>query len=99
MTTATAVNLYERLKPRLGADEARELIDYIAGLEERVFEKAETELATKGDIALLKGDMEKMEARLDAKLAQMETRLIRWMFAFWLGQFASLVAILFLFFK
>jgi len=41
--------------------------------------------------------------RLRAEMAQMEVRLIRWMFIFWIGQFASVVgtisAILFAFFK
>lgn len=44
-----------------------------------------------------------VEERFEKKLAQSEARLIKWMFIFWIGQFASIVgvitAILFAFFK
>jgi len=39
------------------------------------------------------------EERFERRLAQVESRLIRWMFLFWVGQLGSLTAILFAFFK
>ncbi len=32
-------------------------------------------------------------------MSQMETRIIRWMFIFWVGQIGALTAILFAFFR
>ncbi|MCF6150311.1 MAG: hypothetical protein E3K37_16885 [Candidatus Kuenenia sp.] len=44
-----------------------------------------------------------VEERFEKKPAQSEARLIKWMFIFWIGQFASIVgvitAILFAFFR
>lgn len=44
-----------------------------------------------------------IEERFERRLAQFESRIIKWMFIFWIGQFASIVgvltAILFAFFK
>ena len=37
--------------------------------------------------------LEQLEARLDVKLAQFETRLTKRMFAFWIGQSATTVAV------
>ena len=47
--------------------------------------------------------LSQVEGNLLVKIAQSEARIIRWMFIFWVGQFASIVgtlsAILFAFFK
>ena len=47
--------------------------------------------------------IEVVEERFERRLAELEARLIKWMFIFWIGQFASIVgvlsAILFAFFK
>lgn len=40
-----------------------------------------------------------LETRLTSRMAALETRVIRWMFAFWITQFGVLVGILFAFFK
>lgn len=45
-------------------------------------------VATKADMAELRIEMREMKAEL-----------IKWMFIFWIGQFASITAVLFLFFK
>ena len=38
-------------------------------------------LATKADVADLKSDIARVETRLEAKLASLESRLLRWMIA------------------
>lgn len=38
-------------------------------------------------------------AKLEVKMSQMEIRIIRWMFIFWVGQIGALTAILFGFFR
>jgi len=59
---------------------------------------------TKEDVIAL--SVEKYERRLtevksdlEVKIAQTETRIIRWMFIFWVGQVGTITAILFAFFK
>ena len=52
----------------------------------------------------VKGDViEIVEERFERRLAHLESRIIKWMFIFWIGQFTSIVgvltAILFAFFK
>ena len=46
-----------------------------------------------------KAVMELAEERFEKRLAQVETRIIRWMFIFWVGQVGTITAILFTFFK
>ena len=47
--------------------------------------------------------LERAEDRFEKRLMEVKTELIKWMFIFWIGQFASIVgvltAILFAFFK
>ena len=52
-------------------------------LEERVsrLEGGYEHLATKADVADLKADIARVESRLEAKLASLESRLLRWMIA------------------
>ncbi|MBI3598556.1 MAG: hypothetical protein HY201_03790 [Nitrospirae bacterium] len=56
-------------------------------------------VATKGDISEVKAELVKVKV----ELAETKAELIKWMFIFWIGQFAStvgvLTAILFAFFK
>lgn len=36
-----------------------------------------------------------VEARLEARMAALETRVLKWMFVFWVGQAATTVALVF----
>ena len=56
---------------------------------------ADLKVATKQDIAYLKQDI----ANLEIKLEKTRADIIKWMFLFWIGQLASLIAILQIFFK
>ena len=82
------IELYEILKPKVGEKEARTLVEYIEAKVERKFEGKKDVLATKQDIA-----------NLEIKLEKTRADIIKWMFLFWIGQLASLIAILELFFK
>ncbi len=46
-----------------------------------------------------KAVLEIVEERFEKRLVQIETRIIRWMFIFWVGQVGIITAILFAFFK
>ena len=53
----------------------------MTSLEQRVsrLEGSYEHLATKADIAELRGDIARVESRLEGKLANLESRLLRWM--------------------
>ncbi|RJP60520.1 MAG: hypothetical protein C4549_00495 [Deltaproteobacteria bacterium] len=89
------IELYEILKPKIGEKEARTLVEYIETKVDRKLEEKKDVLATKQDIAYLKQDI----ANLEIKLEKTRADIIKWMFLFWIGQLASLIAILELFFK
>jgi hypothetical protein len=55
------VDLYERLKPQLGEEGTKALIEYVD-------EKIKGEVATKEDIQLLKGDMLLIKADLEKQI-------------------------------
>lgn len=76
----STLELYERLKPRLGETESRALLEHIDGVQkasvtEERFEKELTHLATKADLAELKAS------------------LMRWMFALWATQMLAIIAL------
>lgn len=82
------IELYEILKGKLGEKEAKTLVEYIEAKVEKRLEDKKDILATKLDIEELRTEMQKMKADI-----------IKWMFLFWIGQLASLIAILQIFFR
>ncbi|MBU4320225.1 MAG: hypothetical protein L6246_01865 [Thermodesulfovibrionales bacterium] len=82
------IELYEILKGKLGDKEAKTLVEYIEAKVEKKFEEKKDILATKIDIEELRTEIQKMKAEI-----------IKWMFLFWIGQLASLIAILQIFFR
>ena len=93
------IELYEILKPKIGEKEARTLVEYIETGVDRKLEEKKDVLATKQDIADLKMATKQDIANLEIKLEKTRADIIKWMFLFWIGQLASLIAILELFFK
>lgn len=88
MTTISVTKLYELLSAKIGKDSAENLTTYI---EDKVKEEIENKvqiLATKEDVA-----------RLDIKIADTKSELIRWMFIFWVGQVAATFGFILLFLK
>jgi len=83
MSTTATIRLYDMLKPKLVESEARMFIqNFEESFDEKFASKSE-QLSTKQDIA-----------DIEVKMAQMETRIIRWMFIFWAGQIATVIAIM-----
>jgi septal ring factor EnvC (AmiA/AmiB activator) len=117
----TVLELYEKLKPRLGEEEARSLLEFIEStVEQRAVTKADLQQA----IASLREEMRQLEGALreeirqgdaslreeirqiDASLREeihtlrgemykMRADLIKWSFAFWVGNVAVLSGIMF----
>lgn len=84
----TEIELYEALKEKLGAKEAKSLVEYVETRIEKKLEEKKDVLATKQDIA-----------NLEVKIEAVKSEIIKWMFLFWIGQLASLIAILQIFFR
>lgn len=82
------IELYEILKSKLGDKEAKTLVEYIEAKVSKELEEKKDILATKQDIA-----------NLEIKLEKTKSDIIKWMFLFWIGQLASLIAILQIFFR
>ena len=51
------------------------------------------------EMADLRAELREEMARLRTDLARGQTEMIRWMFLFWIGQLAAILAILFTFFR
>jgi len=92
MAYANTLKIFEVLRQKF--DESQSKI--IATAVETALETNNDELfktvATKSDLVELK-------AATKADLAELKAELIKWMFIFWIGQFASITTVLFLFFK
>jgi hypothetical protein len=84
----TDIELYELLKAKIGEKEAKGVVEYFESVVERKFESRKEVFATKEDIK-----------NLEIKMETIRSGMIRWMFLFWVGQFAALFAILQLFLK
>lgn len=73
---------------KLGYKEAKTLVEYFETKVDKKFDETIDMLATKEDIANLRTEIERTRADI-----------IKWMFLSWIGQLASMIALLQLFFK
>ena len=73
-----AYDLIKKPEPKLGEEEAKELIEFIE------FPKGDT--ATKTDLQLLKIDLEN-------KIEKAKVDILKWQFGFWLTIIGTIVAI------
>ena len=87
----SALETYEVLKEKLGDEATRKLISYLD-------EKVRGEVATRADLELTKGELrteiEKVRADLKTEIEKVRADIIKWMFLFWIGQVASIAALL-----
>ena len=79
----TVISIPKILRDKLTDEGADAFVEILNRVEDRT-QKAVLEIA---------------EERFEKRLAQIETRIIRWMFIFWVGQVGTITAILFAFFK
>lgn len=86
------IELYELLKEKVGDKEAKTLVEYIEAKVEKKFDEKKDMLAGKEDLANLK-------AELMVQIEKTRSDIIKWMFLFWIGQLASLTAIIKIFLK
>ncbi|MEI6489636.1 MAG: hypothetical protein WCP52_11780 [Bacteroidota bacterium] len=85
------IQLFQILKQKLGDKEAEALVTFV---ETKVKEESTHNLnviATKVDIALVKDGITK----LDVKISETKSDIIKWMFIFWIGSISVITGILF----
>jgi predicted Holliday junction resolvase-like endonuclease len=110
----TVLELYEKLKPRLGEEEARSLLEFIEStVEQRAVTKADLQQTAaslreemrqlegalreeirQGD-ASLREEIRQIDASLREEIQKVRADLIKWSFAFWVGNVAVLSGIMF----
>ena len=89
---STVLELYEKLKPKLGDAEARALLEFVET-------SVELRAATKEDLqrtaSSLKEDLLHTEAVLRKEIQEVRVDLLKWSFAVWVGAIAVLSGIMF----
>ena len=95
----TSIDLFQTLKTKMGEREANALINYMEKklqdsnheLFQLCLNTFATKLELKEEIAKVREDLAKVEGRLEVKIAEVKSDVIRWMFGFFV---AMLIAIL-----
>ena len=92
MAYADTLKIFEVLRQKFDESQSKTIATAVEIALETHNDELFKTVATKGDLAELKGE-------LRVEMREMKAELIKWMFIFWLGQFASITTVLFLFFK
>lgn len=82
------IELFEALSQQLGAERAKVLVKFVEGKVDRRLEENTALFSTKEDVA-------KLEAKLEIKISETKSEIIKWMFIFWIGTIGVLSGILF----
>ena len=93
------IKLFEILKTRFNDEEARFVVEEIEKIEATVEAKVEKAFDQKKDVLATKADIANLRGELKADIASTKAEIIKWMFIFWIGQLASFVAIAMLIFR
>ena len=89
---STVLELYEKLKPKLGDAEARALLEFV---ETSVEQRAATKEDLQRTASSLKEDLLHTEAVLRKEIQEVRVDLLKWSFAVWVGAIAVLSGIMF----
>ena len=74
MVAISSIEMYNILKVKIGESEAKALTEYVENKIENSFEKQKDVLATKEDLY-----------KLEVKISESKSEIIKWMFIFWIG--------------
>lgn len=77
------IQLFQMLREKIGEKEAQSLVEYVETKVEKEFDSKRDVLATKEDLA--------------REIGNTKSEIIKWMFIFWVGQLAAMIAIVKLF--
>ncbi|WP_299287012.1 hypothetical protein [uncultured Mucilaginibacter sp.] len=83
------IQLFQILREKVGDEQAKTLAEYVENKIEKQFDLKKDVLATKQDINNLKLEM----GELRTEMANHKSEIIKWMFIFWIGQLAAMIAI------
>ena len=93
------LELYEKLKPKLGEEEARALLEFVeASVERKAVTKEDlqrTELTLREELRRIDQALREEIHQLDQKIEATKADLIKWTFGFWVGNVAVLSGIMF----
>ena len=100
---STVLELYEKLKPKLGDAEARALLEFVeTSVEQRAATKEDLQRTASGlkeDLlhteAALRKEIQGVETVLRKEIQEVRVDLLKWSFAFWVGAIAVLSGIMF----
>lgn len=84
--STTELKAYDIFKNKLGEQEAAAVMEYFDEKTAKTFQEKKTDLTTKEDLANVRIEIREVKADL-----------IKWMFIFWIGQLAAIIAIVKLF--
>jgi len=88
---STVLELYEKLKPKLGEEEARCLLEFVET-------SVEPRAATKEDLqrteSTLREEIHRVEPALREEIHNVKVDLLKWSFGFWVGAIAILSGIM-----
>jgi hypothetical protein len=92
MSTISITKLYDLLSAKVGKETAENLTTFIENKIDHDLESKTQHLATKEDLASGLG-------KLDTKISETKSELMRWMFIFWAGQMTATIALIILYLK
>jgi hypothetical protein len=102
--------LSQKFYQRLGDDVANELVEWLNAVDtsyrqefkdlfEANFGRLEARMdelraEVRYETGEVRADLGRLESRVDAKLSELKSELLRWMFLFWVGTMGTVLAIL-----
>ena len=92
MSTISITKLYDLLSAKVGKETADNLTTFIENKIDTALESKTKHLATKEDLALGLG-------KLDTKISETKSELMRWMFIFWVGQMIAIFSLILLYLR
>jgi hypothetical protein len=92
MSTISITKLYDLLTVKVGKETAENLTSYIE-------EKIKDEFQDSLNILATRENLQTEIGRLDIKISETKSELIKWMFIFWIGQVVATFGFILLFLK
>lgn len=92
MNAISVTKLYDLLSTKLGKETAENLTTFIE-------DKINQDLESKTQHHATKEDLAKLEGKLETKIAESKSEIIKWMFIFWAGQVVVTFGLLLIYLK
>lgn len=97
MTASQSLNLYNlSLRYFKNEADAKAFVSEIELIVDNKFENKKDILATKADISNLELKIADLRTELKTEMKEQKSEMIKWMFIFWVGQIATIIALIYL---